>query len=75
MQDAFLFVDPAKIVSDFHFYSGLVAIEEGDANLAAEHLAEACEGNTVEHNPDIVIAMHKIADTPKFTDYFEKQRD
>ncbi len=66
-----VFDNPNSIIANFNFYSGLAAIERNAKAQASEFLNKALEVETIAPNPDVVIAMKRLADEEPFKTYFE----
>jgi tetratricopeptide (TPR) repeat protein len=67
------FSDPDLTVSNYFFYLGLAALEQGDRTAAAEHFRSALNVHATFANPDIIIAMRQLADEEPVRSYFQQQ--
>ena len=70
-----LFSNPAGNLANYHFYSGLAALERGDKFEASTQLRRALEIDGVAPNPDVVIALQKLGSDEPFGEYFQQAFD
>ncbi len=70
-----VYSNPAAALANFHFYSGLAALDENNKPLASEHLRQALEVGGVSPNPDVVIALQRLGSEEPFHSYFQTAFD
>ncbi len=70
-----VYSNPAATLANFHFYSGLAAIDENNPLLASEHLRKSLEIGGVFPNPDVVIALQQLGSEEPFHSYFQMAFD
>ncbi len=70
-----IYSNPAGILSNYHFYSGLSALERGEKLEASTHLRRALEVDGASPNPDVVIALQRLGSDEPFGDYFQQAFD
>lgn len=66
-----VYSNPAAALANYHFYSGLAAIDEDNKPLASEHLRQSLDVGGVAPNPDVVIAMQQLGGEEPFHSYFQ----
>ncbi|MFN3192318.1 MAG: hypothetical protein ACE361_17540 [Aureliella sp.] len=57
--------------ASYHYYAGLAAIDAGEDDAARDHLKTAIK--LQDDNPDIVIAMRRVADSSEFRELYESK--
>ncbi len=67
--------NPALSLANYHFYSGLAALDRNELPLASTHLLQALEVEGVPANPDIVIAMQRLGDAEPYHEMFQSSFD
>lgn len=70
-----IYSNPALSLANFHFYSGLAALERNDMAEASKHLQQALAIEGVPPNPDIVIAMRQLANDETYRQAFQTNFD
>ncbi|MCA9156916.1 MAG: hypothetical protein KDA72_01235 [Planctomycetales bacterium] len=66
-----VYSNPAAALANYHFYSGLAALDENKKPLASEHLRKSLEVGGVSPNPDVVIALQQLGSDEPFHSYFQ----
>jgi tetratricopeptide (TPR) repeat protein len=69
------FSNPSLTVANYYFYLGLAAIDRQDLLAASDYLRKALEVDSGVPNPDVVIAMKRIATEEPFRTYYQEQFD
>lgn len=62
-------------LASYYFYAGLAAGEQGDWERSQEALQKSLEVQSGFPNPDVVIALKKVADQGIHVDYYRSQLD
>ncbi len=58
----------SEVLATYYFYDGLASTQEDRPEVARQSLRKAYEHSS--SNPDIVIAMKQVADTPEYEQYY-----
>lgn len=69
------FRNPALLLANFYFYSGLAALDRGDKESASDFLQKSLEAEESFPNPDAVIAMQRLGSEEPFSSYFQRHFD
>ncbi len=70
-----VFASPAVTLANYYYYSGLAAIDRGENELASDFLSKALQVDGIEDNPDVVIALKRIATREPIASYFQEHFD
>lgn len=70
-----IFSSPADNLANYHFFSGIAALERGEKFEASTHLRRALEVDGALPNPDVVIALKKLGSDEPFDEYFQQAFD